>query len=519
MALTKEYTLLLVATATRDQADDQQQAMDRVEALRLQFQARKMSSSLLEFVRGAWHIVEPNREFVSNWHIEELCKHLEDVANGKVKRTIINVPPGTMKTLLVSVFFPCWLWTRNSKLKILTASYSAPRAYDSNLAGRKVIRSDWFQQYWPLRLKSDQDEKGRFDSVAGGWRIATSVGGEGTGLHPDFILIDDASTAIDAQSDVERGNVTTWFSGTVTSRGAGIDAAIVVLGQRLHEEDLSGYLLNGPTGSTYVHVCWPMRFERSRPPTDHEPDGYVADPRDRRTTEGELLWPALFPEAKVKQLEMDLAEDAPGQLQQRPAAKGGRLFKIEQFKFYDAPPALMRIARGWDTGATEGGGDPTVGVKIGEEIVSAVENGRRIARPSGRYYVLDVERESLGPDGVDALMLSTAEKDGVAVAQREEREGGSSGKAVTSARLKLLKGFDYAEVPKNVNKVIYSKPYRAQVNGGNVYLPRGASWVPAYMNELRDFPTVKHDDQVDASATAFNAVLLEEAKPQVDCTW
>jgi len=478
-----------------------------------------MKQSLLEFVRGSWHIVEPNRSFVTNWHIEELCKHLEEIADGSCKRSVINVPPGTMKTLLVSVFFPTWLWARNSRLKILTASYSRDRAFDANLAGRKIIRSDWFQKHWPLKLKADQDEKGRFDSVAGGWRIATSVEGEGTGLHPDFIIIDDASTAVDAQSDTERTNVTTWFSGTVTTRGAGIDAAIIVMGQRLHDEDLSGYLLNGPSGASYTHVCWPMRYERSRPPSDQEPDGYRADPRDRRTDEGELLWPALFNEEKVRQLEIDLAEDAPGQLQQRPAAKGGRLFKIENFKFYDAPPAVMRVARGWDIGATEGGGDYTVGVKIGEEIEQRIQDGRKIAHPTGRFYLLDVRREQLGPEGVDLLMKSTAESDGIACDQREEVEGGSSGKAVIVARTKLLVGYDYEGVPKHVNKTIYSKPFRAQVNAGNVYLPRGASWVPKYTNELRDFPTVKNDDQVDASATAFNATLLAEAKPQVDCTW
>lgn len=505
-----------VAVEAQEQTLDQ---IERASALRLQVQGRRMKQSLYEFVKGSWHIVEPNREFVTNWHIEVLCQHLQDIADGKVKRSIINIPPGTMKTLLVSVFFPCWLWARNPRTKILTASYSRDRAFDANMAGRKIIRSPWFQQYWPLRLKADQDEKGRFDSVAGGWRIATSVEGEGTGLHPDFILIDDASTATDAQSDTERTNVTTWFSGTVTTRGAGVDAAIVVLGQRLHDEDLSGYLLNGPSGSSYVHVCWPMRYERSRPVSDMEPDGYTADPLDQRTVEGQLLWPALFTEDKVKQLEIDLAEDAPGQLQQRPAAKGGRLFKIENFKFYDAPPALMRIARGWDTGATEGGGDPTVGVKMGEEIEQRIQDGRKTSTPTGRFYLLDVKRENLGPEGVDKLMRSTAEADGVICSQREEREGGSSGKAVTTARAKLLVGFDYAEVPKNVNKVIYSKPFRAQVNAGNVYLPRGASWVPGYVNELRDFPTVKHDDQVDASATSFNAVLLEDPKPQLDCTW
>lgn len=508
----------MIAVATIDRTDSQDQ-LERASRLRRQVAARKMSGSLLEFVRGAWHIVEPNREFVSNWHIEELCLVLEDIANGKINRAIINVPPGTMKTLLVSVFFPCWLWTRNSKLKILTASYSAPRAYDANVAGRKIIRSDWFQTYWPLKLKADQDEKGRFDSVAGGWRIATSVGGEGTGLHPNFILIDDASTAQDAQSDTERKNVTDWFSGTVTTRGAGVGAAIVVLGQRLHEEDLSGYLLKGPTATSYTHVCWPMRYERSRPPSDQEPDGYKADSRDRRTEEGELLWPALFNEEKVKQLEIDLAEDAPGQLQQRPAAPGGRLFKIENFKFYDAPPALMRIARGWDTGATEGGGDPSCGVKMGEELVEFTQDGRKQIKATGRFFVLDQVHEQVGPEKLDLLMRTTAELDGIECSQREEQEGGSSGKAVVVARTKLLKGYDYAAVPKNVNKVIYSKPFRAQVNAGNVYLPRGAKWVPGYVNELRDFPTVKHDDRVDASSTAFNAVLMEVPKPLVDCTF
>lgn len=505
-----------VATAVLDET---QEKSERALSLRTQVQARRMSSSLHAFVQGSWHIVEPNRPFVDNWHIRKLCKQLEEIADGRCKRCVINVPPGTMKTLLVSVFFPTWLWARNSRFKILTASYSRDRAFDANLQGRKIIRSDWFQQYWPLKLKADQDEKGRFDSVAGGWRIATSVEGEGTGLHPDFIIIDDASTATDAQSVAERVKVTTWFSGTVTSRGAGIDAAIIVMGQRLHDEDLSGFLLNGPSGPSYTHVCWPMRYEQTRAPSDQEPKGYTADPRDERTEEGELLWPALFNEAKVKQLEIDLVEDAPGQLQQRPAAKGGRLFKIENFKFYDVAPALMRISRGWDTGATEGGGDPSCGIKMGEEIVQTTEDGRVKVTPTGRFFLLDQAHAQVGPEGLDLLMRATAELDGVACSQREEQEGGSSGKAVIVARTKLLKGFDYAAVPKNVNKVIYSKPYRAQVNAGNVYLPRGASWVPEYVNELRDFPTVKHDDRVDASSTAFNAVLMETPKPKVDCSW
>lgn len=506
-----------------------------LQAVRLQRETLRLKSSLLSFVEGAWHIVEPERPFSSNWHIDELCTVLEDVTYTKevgaalyglhagrvvehIQRVIINVPPGTMKSLLVSVFWPCWMWARNPKLRILTATYSDKRALDSNLKARTIILSEWFQRYFPLKLTDDSNTKGRYDTAAGGWRIATSVGGEGTGLHPDYIIIDDASTALDAQSDTERKSVSDWFSSTVSSRGVSRDVAIIVIGQRLHDEDLSGFLLNSPGRESWLLVCWPMRFEPTREATDKD-KGWQADPRDHRTKEGELLWPDLYPEKKVKQLEIDLAEDAPGQLQQNPSPKGGRLFKVEEIKFYDTLPALMRKRRGWDTGGTEGGGDPTAGVLIGEEIVEQTVQGHTTLTPSGRYYVIDSRTAQVGPEGVDKMIKATAHEDGVMVGIREQREGGSSGKAVTGARARTLAGFDYEEVLIGQNKVQFSKPFRAQVNAGNVYLPKGEAWVRDYIKELLEFPSSKHDDQVDASATAFNAVLLAPVEEVSECTW
>lgn len=467
-----------------------------LDELATKLKAASYRRSLLSFVRDAWPLLEPDHDFAENWHIVELCIQLQDVADGKIKRMIINVPPGTMKSLLVSVIFPCWLWARNPKLRVLTAAYSDKRALDANIKARNLIKSVWFQTYFHLALVEDQNTKGRFDTTAGGWRIATSVGGEGTGLHPDFIVIDDAATATNAMSEQERKIVNEWFDQTMSSRGVSRGVAVLVIGQRLHKEDLPGHLM---ARGGWTTIVWPMRYEVARAATEDQP-GYTPDPLDPRTKQGELLWPKLFDEKKVKQLELDLgAYGTAGQLQQQPSPEGGGLFKREWFKFLslsdlkDDP--IVRSARGWDTAATEGGGDWTRGVHIGETR-------------SGKFVVMTPVGGQLGPAGVDALMVATATMDGRTVVQREEKEGGSSGKTVIEARVKSLKGFDYRGVTVSGSKVVRAKPFRSQVEGGNVYLLRGV-WNAEYVQELCDFPTGSHDDYVDGSTCAFNAVLLE----------
>jgi predicted phage terminase large subunit-like protein len=263
------------------------------------------------------------------------------------------------------------------------------------------------------------------------------------------------------------------------------DVAILLIMQRLDENDLTGHLLSKSEGG-WEHVMFPMRFEPAR-----------KDIRDPRTKEGELLWPALLTEKKVRLLESDLGPyGTAGQLQQRPAPEGGGLFKREWFKIVDARPSgpMVRRTRGWDTAGTEGDGDWTVGVKIAES--------------NGLFFIEDVIRGQWGPNGVDSVMLQATQMDGPRCAQREEREGGASGKAVIAARAKTLVGFDYQEVSISGSKITRSKPYRAQCAAGNVFLLR-AEWNEAYISELCTFPTGRHDDQVDASSAAFNAVLLE----------
>lgn len=476
--------------------EDTSSELAKFEVLSLALDRARLKGSLYAFVQEAWTIVEPEQPFVPNWHLEMLCGVLEKVSAGDIKRVIINVPPGTLKSILISVFWTAWSWARKPHLRVLTASYGAHLTTRDNLRVRDIIMSPWFQRLFPLKLVEDQNTKTRYNTERGGWRIATSVGGIGTGEHPDIIVIDDPTTAAQAMSEPDRKTANDWFDRTISTRGMTRNPAVVIVMQRLHEDDLSGHLLKR---GGWEHVCIPMKYEPTRPKTDDDP-GHVADPRDIRTEDGELLFPLLIPASKVRQLELDLGPyGTAGQLQQRPSPEGGGLFKREWFKFMSETELvgdpIVRAVRGWDTAASEGKGDWTRGVRFGETR-------------SGRYVVFTPVGGQLGPDAVDKLMKSTADMDGSGTAQREEKEGGAAGVTVILARLKMLKGHDYKGVTISGSKPTRAKPYRAQVEGGNVYLMRGP-WNEEFIIEHCAFPTGSNDDYVDASSCAFNALLLE----------
>ena len=448
-----------------------------------------LQRSLLAFVEAAWGVVEPNRRYVGNWHIAAICQHLEAVSLGTLSHVLVNVPPGTMKSLLVSVFWPAWEWIVRPELRYLCASYGQDLATRDNRRCRDLIQSLWYQAYWPhVQLREDQNQKTRYDTTAGGWRIGTSVGGRGTGEHPDRIIVDDPHTAEQANSQTERQTALDWFDQTIAPRGVSRGARQVVIMQRLHQADLSGHILE-QGGTPWVHLCLPMRAEPDRMP--QTPLGWN-DPRPP----GELLWPAIFPESTVKQLEGTMLWSAAGQLQQRPAPLGGGLFRRDSFPIVDAMPSVPLVrCRAWDCAATPGGGDYTAGVRMARDAAS------------GRIYVEHVIRGQWSAGQVDALIRQVAKADGVNVSIREEQEGGSAGKAVVEARTRALAGYIYSGVPSTGDKVTRAKPFAVQAEAGNVSLVRG-EWNQDWLDELSLFPFGAHDDQVDASAAAFAEICV-----------
>lgn len=461
------------------------------------------------FVREAWKILEPDTAFIDNWHIGAIAEHLEAVTRGDIRRLLINIPPGCMKSLLV-VCWNAWEWIETPGLRYLCGSYSDTLTIRDQLRVRDVLSSEWYQRHFPARLRTDQNAKTRMDTTACGWRIATSVGGRATGEHPDRVVVDDPHSAKKANSEKDRESVIAWNDGTLSTRGASRDAAFVYIMQRLAMGDLSGHVLNKPKAIGWVHLCLPMRYEKARPPAD-QPDAPPV-PRmptsplgfdDPRTEEGELLWPQLFTASKVDALEIDLGPaGTAGQLQQRPAPLEGNLFKRSWFKIIDALPAgRLKPVRSWDGAATEDDGDYTVGAlmsttKAGEIIIEGVIRGR--------WGANEIE-------GEHGIIKQTAQLDGRGVAIREEQEPGSAGKKLVESHAKLLKGWDYQGTPSTGDKVTRAMPLRAQAAVGNVYLLRGP-WNHAFIDELCLFPNGDYDDQVDAASGGFDHIVFGKVK-------
>src|ERR1035437_3098790 len=144
--------------------------------------------SLRAFVEIAWPLVEPRVPFVPNWHIDAICDHLEAVSRGEIRKLLINIPPGCMKSYLVSVFWPAWEWATNGSLRVFTASFGSHLAIRDTRRMRDIVTSAWYRRHYPVDLREDQNQKTRYDTTAQRWRIASSVGGTGMGEHPDRII-------------------------------------------------------------------------------------------------------------------------------------------------------------------------------------------------------------------------------------------------------------------------------------------------------------------------------------------
>lgn len=478
-----------------------------------------------------------NPAYEVNWHHERVGAALDRVIAGKCRRLMILEPPQNGKSEQVSRRFPAYAFGKNSNLRIIAVSYGDTLAQDMSRDVQKIMDSHEYKLVFPnVRLAEAKDvekrTQGQFDVIGGkGYYVGAGIMGAITGKTADVGIVDDPiKNREEAESETYRNKVWEQYKSAFVTRQFGDTGAIVICLTRWHEDDLAGRLLKlaqeNLDADQWEVISFPAVAEKDtracvarRSQTD-PPCGRCSgcrglDPR----RPGEALWPEKYPLAELRRRRAGMGEyDWAALYQQQPAPSGGGLFKEEWFagKVLDAAPALMRVARGWDTAGTENDGDWTCGVKMGEEF--AKNNATGEVASTGRFVVLDVARKRLGPAGVDGLIRTTAEIDGPAVVQREEKEGGSAGVAVVTARAKTLKGYDYKGVQISGSKVTRSKPFRAQCEAGNVYLLRGR-WNAEYVKELCGFPTADHDDQVDGSSCAFNAVLMEPAPQEEFVAW
>lgn len=355
--------------------------------------------NLLPFMKQAWHLLEPANPYVDNWHIGCIAEHLEAVTSGEIRNIIINIPPRHMKSLAISVFWFCWVWVRDPSSRWLFSSYAENLSTRDSMKCRDVIKSSWYQRRWNhvFRMRADKDTQAHFENNRHGYRIATTVAGKVLGQGGDYIVADDPHKREEIRSKVARRNVIDWWTQTISTRGNNPKTVRkVIVMQRLHEGDLSGYVLNNELG--YEHLCLPCMYEPKRyyfPPVEPiapktapvEPGGPIASPaaaqpspgkmspeaalealkaklnramsgrndpkggkprdaivptklqrriprlRDNRTEPGELLFKDRFGPEEVADLKRELTGyGVAGQLQQRPAPSDGDVFTSDSFR-------------------------------------------------------------------------------------------------------------------------------------------------------------------------------------------
>lgn len=441
--------------------------------------------SLKAFVHQAWPVVEPGTKLVWGWSMDAIVDHLEAVVRRDIPRLVINVPPGFSKSKLTRVMTPAWVWTHSPFEKFLSASYALDLTIRDNLETRRIVASDWYRDTFGLEIAEDDGGKTGFSLSSLGSLKAVTVGGRTTGFRGDIFIVDDPINVQDGNSAVKRAEALEWFREAAQNRiNSPTDSGIIVIMQRVHEEDVSALAKEMGYESLTIPMRWDESFRRTTS------IGWT----DPRTEDGELAFPERFPKEWVDNIEKIMGSYAfSSQYQQDPVPRKGAFFAVEQITLIDELPDdedFVRV-RGWDLAASIGKGAHTAGVSM------------FYGRKSHRFFVTDVRRGQWGAGQVRDEIDLAASDDGHATRIVLPQDPGQAGKAQVDDLVARLAGYDVRAERQSGDKETRAHPLSAQIERGNVYVLRRA-WTQAYIDELRTFPVGKYKDQVDASASAFN---------------
>lgn len=441
--------------------------------------------SLSYFVERAWpHIISDT--FQHNWHIDAVCEHLEAIADGQITRLLINIPPGTSKSTMVNVLYPAWLWGpgKQPHHKYISASHEQGLAVRDNRMMRNLVTSEWYQRLWPLKLQGDQNEKLYYENEKKGFRQACAVTSM-TGRRGHTVAWDDPMSAEKAHSDLGRETVLRILKETVPTRlNDPATSAIIIIMQRLHEDDPSGYILANDLG--YEHLCIPMEFEPERKCVTSI--GW----EDPRKEPGDLLDPVRFPPEVIERDKKAMGSYAwAGQMQQRPAPLEGGLWKLRWFKRSTIVPEEypMRTIHSWDTAyKKDQHNDPSAcGVwKVRDQTNEA--------------YLKEAFSERMEYPELRKRIVELAERDNPDVILIEDKASGQSliQDLKTNTRLPVV------AIKAENDKMTRAVAAAGTIEAGRVILPTDAFWLDTYLNEILTFPNGKHDDQVDQTSQFIN---------------
>jgi predicted phage terminase large subunit-like protein len=490
-------------------------------------QARQTyEGSLIDFAEYVWPVVEPAIPFIKGWAIEAVADHLQAVTNGHIRRLLMNVPPGFTKSLMTDVFWPAWEWgpCNMPTLRYICASYSNHLTERDNMRCRNIVISDRYKAFWGKRfgISNEQFTKIKFANDQTGWKLATSVGGIGVGERGDRFIIDDPNNTMDMESEQVRDTTNMWFTEVVPDRlNNPRESAIVVIQQRLHEDDVSGVAISRDMG--YTHLCIPMEYVPRTYVNGFDETGSIISFidedvanvqqdnifwEDPRTEDGELAWPERFPEEICKELQRDKGPYAwAGQYQQTPEPRGGSIIKRDFWQLWkdEKYPAFEFILASLDTAYTaKEENDPSA-----LTIWGVFRDDNNNPKMMLIYAWQDrLEFHDLFQKVIDTCTLSAVPKEHPRFpVDRLLIEAKASGQSVGQELHRLVRGtgnlgIELIDPKRYGDKVARVQSVQHLFADGMIYAPNKA-WADMVINQVAIFPKGSHDDLVDSTSQAL----------------
>lgn len=438
-----------------------------------------LRDDLYLFVQRMFREVAPGEQLVPNWHLEAMCHALLEIGQKRRRRQIIEVPPRSLKTICASVGLVAWLLGHDPTRKIICVSYSQDLASRFSAMTRQVMKSDWYRSVFPAtQLSADKDTERYFRTTAGGYRDSTSISGTLTGKGADLIIVDDPGKPDEMLSEVQRATVNDWFDRTLITRlnNKQRDGILIVM-QRLHAEDLAGHVRT--RGHWDILTIPAIATGDERIPLGHG--------RWHQRKVGELLDPLREPKEVLDTTKESIGGYAfSAQYQQEPLPPDGSVIEWRWFRTYLEPPDLKRarIVQSWDCASKN--------TEFNDYSVCTTW-----AVLGTDYYLLDIFRKRLNFPELVAAAKVEGERWRPAEVLIEDAAAGIQ--LIQTLRLERPTQMPHPiHIKPEGDKLTRAHTASRAIEQGRVLLPMMAIWLDDFRIELIQFPTGRHDDQIDS---------------------
>jgi predicted phage terminase large subunit-like protein len=431
------------------------------------------------FIGKTLQTVHPGAVYLPNWHIDLIAEYLEAARHSQIKRLIINMPPRSLKSVCISVAWPAWLLGKNPKNRILAASYAASLSIKHSMDCRHLIASSWYRHAFPgVVLSRDQKEKHKFATTERGFRMATSVGGSTTGEGGNFLIIDDPLSSYQALSQTCRETANRWFDHTFVSRlDDKRNGVIILVMQRLHQNDLTGYLL---AKGGWEHL--------SLPALELKDTTYCFGNFYKERKAGELLHAAREDAELIARAKIELGSHAfAAQYQQQPFAEEALIRRSWMGKYTNLPLIIERTVQSWDTA-------------IKSDEIHDASVCLTFFESAGQSYLVEAKLFRYEYPDLKRMLYALAERWQPDVILIEDKASGQQ--LLQDARRDSA--LPVIAIKPKADKLTRFYSISGMIEAGRLMLPEQAPWLADFESELYGFPNSKHNDRVDALTQYLN---------------